>query len=280
MPPQAEAIARITAIPAMSRASANDMEESLASRGSSRRSPHPTYDTVGGRPWFRAGCPHDKITLCHHLDAAWSPEHPGTSAAGSCPSCLPGPSGPLHGARPWQAARPAVVRRGGDGRRGRAGRGGRGAALAGVDVAYYLIHSLGSASGFERRDRVAAEIFARAAAAAGVGRIIYLGGIVPAADALGLVTASSVAGRGRGHPAGERGADGRASGCRDHRERLCFVRDAPLPDRATACHGHAALGQDPDPADRGPGRAPLPGRLPRACRPRSAGASTSAVPTS
>lgn len=56
-----------------------------------------------------------------------------------------------------------------------------GAALADVDVAYYLIHSLGSGGEFEQSDRIAAATFARAAAAAGAGRIVYLGGIVPAA---------------------------------------------------------------------------------------------------
>ena len=50
------------------------------------------------------------------------------------------------------------------------------AAFAGVDVAYYLIHSLGS-DDFERRDADAARNFAAAAAAAGVERIIYLGGL-------------------------------------------------------------------------------------------------------
>lgn len=50
------------------------------------------------------------------------------------------------------------------------------AAVAGVDVAYYLIHSLG-ADDFERRDADAARNFAEAAAAAGVERIIYLGGL-------------------------------------------------------------------------------------------------------
>jgi uncharacterized protein YbjT (DUF2867 family) len=48
-----------------------------------------------------------------------------------------------------------------------------------VDVAYYLVHSLG-ARDFEARDRRAARTFAEAAARAGVGRIVYLGG--PAAD--------------------------------------------------------------------------------------------------
>ena len=53
-------------------------------------------------------------------------------------------------------------------------------ALAGVDVAYYLIHSLGSGAAFEQRDRVAAQVFAGAARQAGVSRLVYLGGIVSA----------------------------------------------------------------------------------------------------
>ncbi|SCL13080.1 SDR family oxidoreductase [Micromonospora inyonensis] len=55
------------------------------------------------------------------------------------------------------------------------------AAFADVDVAYYLVHSLGQA-GFEAADREAATHFARAAHAAGVRRIVYLGGPEPAAD--------------------------------------------------------------------------------------------------
>ncbi|MFO7609881.1 MAG: SDR family oxidoreductase [Candidatus Krumholzibacteriia bacterium] len=51
------------------------------------------------------------------------------------------------------------------------------AALAGVDTAYYLVHSIGAASGFEARDREGATNFARAAAAAGVRRLVYLGGL-------------------------------------------------------------------------------------------------------
>jgi uncharacterized protein YbjT (DUF2867 family) len=52
------------------------------------------------------------------------------------------------------------------------------AAFEGVDVAYYLVHSLGSPS-FEDTDRRAAATFAAAARAAGVRRIVYLGGPVP-----------------------------------------------------------------------------------------------------
>lgn len=51
------------------------------------------------------------------------------------------------------------------------------AAMAGVDTAYYLVHSMGSRGEFEREDRRAAEIFAGAAAGAGVRRIVYLGGL-------------------------------------------------------------------------------------------------------
>lgn len=52
-------------------------------------------------------------------------------------------------------------------------------ALAGIDVAYYLVHSLGRPHEFRRLDRDAARAFAEAAAEAGVGRIIYLGGVAP-----------------------------------------------------------------------------------------------------
>ncbi|MGI8522680.1 MAG: NAD(P)H-binding protein [Nocardioides sp.] len=48
--------------------------------------------------------------------------------------------------------------------------------LDGVEVAYYLVHSLDS-DDFERRDAEAARNFARAAARAGVRRIVYLGGL-------------------------------------------------------------------------------------------------------
>ncbi|HEX6455962.1 MAG TPA: NAD(P)H-binding protein [Solirubrobacterales bacterium] len=54
-----------------------------------------------------------------------------------------------------------------------------GPALEGVDVAYYLVHSMGRGSDgdFAERDHAAAENFAAAAAAAGVKRIVYLGGL-------------------------------------------------------------------------------------------------------
>ena len=57
-------------------------------------------------------------------------------------------------------------------------------ALAGIDVAFFLIHSmetvLDGTGTFADRDRVAAANFAAGARAAGVRRVVYLGGLVPA----------------------------------------------------------------------------------------------------
>jgi uncharacterized protein YbjT (DUF2867 family) len=53
------------------------------------------------------------------------------------------------------------------------------AALAGIDTAYYLVHSMAAGRGFGGLDLEAARNFARAAAEAGVRCIVYLGGLVP-----------------------------------------------------------------------------------------------------
>lgn len=52
-------------------------------------------------------------------------------------------------------------------------------ALEGTAVAYYLVHSMGrdAGAGFAERDRRAANTFAAAATKAGVGRVVYLGGL-------------------------------------------------------------------------------------------------------
>jgi uncharacterized protein YbjT (DUF2867 family) len=54
-------------------------------------------------------------------------------------------------------------------------------AMDGIDVAYYLIHSMEPSADrtLAVRERRAAESFARAAAAAGVRRTVYLGGLIP-----------------------------------------------------------------------------------------------------
>ena len=53
---------------------------------------------------------------------------------------------------------------------------GVGGAIGEADVAYYLVHSLGTRD-FERKDRAAAENVSREAALAGVRQIVYLGGL-------------------------------------------------------------------------------------------------------
>lgn len=52
-------------------------------------------------------------------------------------------------------------------------------ALDGVDVAYYLLHSIGTGGDFAETERRIASTFAEAAADSGVSRIVYLGGMVP-----------------------------------------------------------------------------------------------------
>jgi uncharacterized protein YbjT (DUF2867 family) len=56
-----------------------------------------------------------------------------------------------------------------------------GPACQDVDAVFYLVHSMDAAA-FADRDRAAAEVLAEAAGAAGVGRIVYLGGLQPSSD--------------------------------------------------------------------------------------------------
>ncbi|GMA41572.1 NAD(P)H-binding protein [Mobilicoccus caccae] len=59
-------------------------------------------------------------------------------------------------------------------------------ALRGIDVAYYLLHSMDSDGDFERRDLDLAQTFAAAAERAGISRIVYLGGLHPEGVELSL----------------------------------------------------------------------------------------------
>ena len=66
-------------------------------------------------------------------------------------------------------------------------------ALDGVDVAYFLIHSMESGvadDSFAAREHRAAQTFADAARAAGVRRVVYLGGLVPAGASISAHLAS------------------------------------------------------------------------------------------
>jgi uncharacterized protein YbjT (DUF2867 family) len=68
-------------------------------------------------------------------------------------------------------------------------------ALDGVEVAYFLIHGMEPAGvgPFASREQAAAERFAQAARAAGVSRIVYLGGIAPAEGPRSVHLASRLA---------------------------------------------------------------------------------------
>ena len=50
-------------------------------------------------------------------------------------------------------------------------------ALTGIDVAYYLVHSMGAHGDYGQTDRIAARHFGEAARRAGTRRIVYLGGL-------------------------------------------------------------------------------------------------------
>ncbi len=63
-------------------------------------------------------------------------------------------------------------------------------AMAGVDIAYYLIHALGTGPGFAERERRTAASFGDAAVRAGVSRVIYLGGLFPQRERLSSHLAS------------------------------------------------------------------------------------------
>ena len=58
------------------------------------------------------------------------------------------------------------------------------AALTGIDIAYYLVHSMGAHGDYLEKDRLAARNFGEAARRAGVRRIIYLGGLATGEEAL------------------------------------------------------------------------------------------------
>ncbi|MEU2297177.1 SDR family oxidoreductase [Streptomyces antibioticus] len=52
-------------------------------------------------------------------------------------------------------------------------------AMRGVGIGYYLVHALGTGGDFEETDRRAARIFGEQARAAGLHRLVYLGGLTP-----------------------------------------------------------------------------------------------------
>lgn len=57
-------------------------------------------------------------------------------------------------------------------------------AMTGIEVAFHLVHSMSSGRGFRAMEREGARTFADAAAASGVRRVVYLGGLHPRGDRL------------------------------------------------------------------------------------------------
>jgi len=55
-------------------------------------------------------------------------------------------------------------------------------ALEGCSAAFFLVHDVGASADFAERESAAAAAFARAAASAGIQRIVYLGGVLPDGD--------------------------------------------------------------------------------------------------
>ena len=131
------------------------------------------------------------------------------------------------------------------------------AALDGVAVAYYLVHSLDD-DDFERKDAEAARTFAAAAAdaPAGADRLPRW----PRPRERGAVGASALPARGGGAAGCRAGAGDRAAGGDRHRPRRHLLGDHPPAGRPPAGHDRAAMGDHQDPADRAAGRDPLPGR--------------------
>ena len=155
------------------------------------------------------------------------------------------------------------------------------AALDGVDVAYYLIHSMEgpppaapSSTSSAARPRTSRA----AASAAGVQRIVYLGGLLPADGA--ALAPSRLAPGGRAGAAGRGAGVGRAARLDRRRRPLALV---PLPraaDRAPAGARAAGLARQPHPADRRARRARVPGRRGDAAAPSTPAApGTSAART-
>jgi uncharacterized protein YbjT (DUF2867 family) len=99
-------------------------------------------------------------------------------------------------------------------------------ALHGIEVAYYLIHSMeraparGQASPFPERERIAAENFAAAAARAGVPRLVYLGGPTASWTTASAHTRKRFGAGDRGEPAsqftGEHAGSHETAGGEDH----------------------------------------------------------------
>ncbi len=102
-----------------------------------------------------------------------------------------------------------------------------GRALDGIDVAYYLMHAIGTGPDFDSTEQALARTFAGAAREADVDRIVYLGGLAhdenlsehlrSRAEVGDILLASGV-------------PTAALRGGHDHRLRVAVLRDDALPD--------------------------------------------------
>ena len=127
--------------------------------------------------------------------------------------------------------------------------------MSGVEVAYYLIHAIGTGPDFERTEEAVARTFATVARESGVQRIVYLGGLAHDDNLSEHLRSRAEVGEillASGVPTAALGA------ATVDRLRVVVLRDAALPHRAAAGDDHPAVGAHPDPADRDPRRPALP----------------------
>ena len=146
-------------------------------------------------------------------------------------------------------------------------------ALEGVAVAYYLVHSMMPTSrltqgDFEDLDLLLADNFGRAAASAGVKRIVYLGGLMPEARATSRST-SRAGSRSSGRSAARRAGDRGARRSRGWPGRV-VAPDPGAAGRAPARDDLPALDELPDPTHRARRRGRAPRALPHLRRRRAA----------
>ena len=147
-------------------------------------------------------------------------------------------------------------------------------ALDGVEIVYYLVHSLGTPD-FSAVDRQAAETIAAEAARAGVAQIVYLGGLGDEHPDLSAHLRSRI--RDRQDPLRRLRARDDAPGRGRRRPRQRGLRDGRLPRRPAASDDRPTLGLDAHAADRPRRRRALPDRRRATNRRRSVPASTSAA---
>ena len=132
------------------------------------------------------------------------------------------------------------------------------AAFDGMDVVYYLVHSMGTSKNFAAEENRAVRNVVTAARRTGVRRVVYLSGLHPEQQQA-LAASRITQSRGR-RPHRLRHRDRGAAGRSGRRVGLGVVRNDPPPHRPVAGDDHTEVGAQQNSADRGARRAVLPGR--------------------